>query len=132
MRYTPAICCNAFPLCVLGFTSAVQAADVSVHARPLRLAETAATETVCARQAPSGWIKVDDAWNPTICGKPTSKTYNVWIIEQYSDKPVGAVMSACSGPAPAGWVVVDSHWNPTVCGRPANDQSNVMTIKRLN
>ena len=90
------------------------------------------TESVCAGQAPAGWIKVDDAWNPTTCGNPTTKTYNVWVIAQVTEKPIGSSMVACSGQAPAGWVIVETSWNPTVCGHPTANQKNVMTIKRLS
>jgi isopentenyldiphosphate isomerase len=81
---------------------------------------------------PPGWIKVNDAWNPTVCGKPPTIIYNVWIIEQVSDQPLGAVVYACKGPLPSGWAIVATNWNPTVCGHPAANQSNVMVIKRLN
>jgi hypothetical protein len=109
-----------------------QASSVTTSSRSLRLAEIAATETVCAAQVPSGWIKVDDAWNPTTCGNPTTKTYNVWIIREYAAEPVGAVMVACNGRAPVGWVVVDTRWNPTACSHPITNQKNVMVIQRLN
>ena len=109
-----------------------QASTLHAGALGLRLSEIAQTESVCAGQLPSGWIKVDDAWNPTTCGNPTRNTYNVWKIEQYSEKPIGFVMVACNGPAPSGWVIVETMWNPTACGRPTTNQKNVMTIKRLN
>lgn len=125
MKNIPVAFRGAFTLGALCF-------GTSAYAISTRLAQIAPTETVCARQVPSGWIKVDDAWNPTSCGNPTHTTYNVWIIEQYSDLAVGSVMSACTGPAPPGWVVVDNHWNPTACGHPTSNQANMMTIKRLN
>ncbi len=88
---------------------------------------------MCA-QAPSppGWIKINDAWNPTVCGNPASITYNVWTLQQLSDQPVGAVIHACKGTVPSGWTLVGTAWNPTVCGHPATNQSNVMVIKRLD
>ena len=116
---------SSLVLAPLWFVLCAQASDV--HA-----AEIAVTESVCAGQLPSGWIKVDDAWNPTTCGNPTSKTYNVWTIAPYSEKPIGFVMVACNGSAPAGWVIVGTTWNPTSCGHPTTNQKNVMTIKRLN
>ena len=89
------------------------------------------TEKVCAGPIPTGWIKVNDSFDPTSCGKPTVITYNVWTIERYDNKPVGAQLLACSAPAPPGWAVVNQAWNPTTCGHPSVNSSNVMTIKRL-
>jgi hypothetical protein len=119
-------------LAPLWFALGAQASDLYAVTKPLRLSEIAQTESVCTGQVPSGWIKVDDAWNPTSCGNPTSRTYNVWMIAQYSEKPIGSVMLACNGPAPSGWVIVGTAWNPTTCGHPIANQQNVMTIKRLN
>ena len=99
---------------------------------PLVLGAILRTQNVCAGSVPSGWIKINDAWNPTVCGKPATITYNVWTIQQLSDQPVGVVIHACKGPIPAGWTVVGTAWNPTVCGHPAANQSNVMVIRRLN
>jgi hypothetical protein len=90
------------------------------------------TQTVCAGQLPAGWIKINDSWNPTSCGNPTSITYNVWQIERYDDKPVGASMTACFATVPAGWAMTSSWWNPTTCGHPTSITNNVMSIKRLN
>jgi hypothetical protein len=96
------------------------------------LATTAEVQTVCAGQVPVGWIKTNDAWNPTTCGKPTSIVYNVWTIERYSTKPIGAVMQACAGAVPPGWAMIGNAWNPNMCGHPTSIVNNVMTIKRLN
>ncbi len=109
-----------------------QASSGIASSPPLRLAEIAATETVCAAQLPSGWIKVDDAWNPTTCGNPITKTYNVWIIREYAREPIGAVMTVCNGRVPEGWAVVTISWNPTACSHPTTYQKNVMVIQRLN
>ncbi len=116
----------------LWFALCAQASDVHAGNRALRLAEVADTESVCAGEVPSGWIKVNDAWNPTSCGNPTRVTYNVWTIAQYTEKPIGSVMVVCYGPAPSGWVIVGTVWNPTACGHPTTNQKNVMTIKRLS
>lgn len=89
------------------------------------------TQNVCAGAVASGWIKINDAWNPTVCGNPATLTYNVWTLQQLSDQSVGAVIHACRGPVPSGWSLVGTAWNPTVCGHPATNQSNVMVIKRL-
>ena len=99
---------------------------------PLSLGAILRTQNVCAGSVPPGWIKINDAWNPTVCGNPGTITYNVWSIQQLSDQPPGAVIHACRGAAPAGWTVVGTIWNPTVCGHPATNQPNVMAIKRLN
>jgi len=123
---------SLFALGSLWLAIQAQASRVTASDRSLRLAEIAATETVCAAQVPSGWIKVDDAWNPTTCGNPTTKTYNVWIIREYAGEPIGAVMTVCNGRAPEGWVVVTTRWNPTACSHPITNQQNVMVIQRLN
>lgn len=123
---------SAFAFGWVWFALHAHASNATVSSRSLRLAEIAATETVCATQVPSGWIKVDDAWNPTTCGNPKTKTYNVWIIREYDGEPIGAVMTVCNGPAPVGWVVVATHWNPTACSHPITNQKNVMVIQRLN
>jgi isopentenyldiphosphate isomerase len=90
------------------------------------------TQIVCAGSTPPGWIKINDAWNPTVCGNPAAITYNVWTIQQFIDQPPGAVIHACKGSVPSGWAVVGTGWNPTVCGHPAASLPNVMAIKRLN
>jgi hypothetical protein len=99
---------------------------------PLALGTILRTQDVCAGSVPSGWIKINDSWNPTVCGNPATITYNVWTIEQLSDQTAGAVIHACKGAAPSGWAIVGTLWNPTVCGHPPTNQPNVMAIKRLN
>jgi hypothetical protein len=91
------------------------------------------TQYICAGSAlPSEWIKVNDAWNPTVCGNPATMTYNLWTIQLIANLPVDHVMQACKAPVPKGWSIVGTGWNPTVCGHPAGNQPNVMAIKRLN
>lgn len=97
---------------------------------PLSLGAILRTQNVCAGSVPSGWIKINDAWNPTVCGSPATLSYNVWTLQQLSDQPVGAVIHACKGTVPSGWSLVGTAWNPTVCGHPATNQFNVMVIKR--
>jgi hypothetical protein len=99
---------------------------------PLPLGAILRTQNVCAGSLPSGWVKINDAWNPTVCGKPATVNYNVWTIQQLSEDPIGVVVQACTGDVPAGWAVVGTSWNPTLCGHPAGNQRNVMAIKRLN
>jgi hypothetical protein len=99
---------------------------------PLSLEITVQTQSVCAGSIPPGWIKINDAWNPTVCGKPTGIAYNVWTIQRFTDQPMGAVIYACRGAVPSGWAIVGTLWNPTVCGHPSANPPNVMAIKRLN
>jgi hypothetical protein len=99
---------------------------------PLSLEVTVQTQNVCAGSVPPGWIKINDAWNPTVCGKPAVIAYNVWTMQRFTDQPMGAIIYACRGAAPLGWTIVGTLWNPTVCGHPSANQPNVMAIKRLN
>ena len=99
---------------------------------PLSLGAVLTTQNVCAGSVPSGWIKINDAWNPTVCGNPATISYNVLTIQKLSDQPPGTVIHACKGPVPPGWDIVGSAWNPTVCGHPTASQPNVMAIKRIN
>ena len=99
---------------------------------PLSLGAILRTQYVCAGPVPDGWVKINDAWNPTVCGNPHALSYNVWTLQQLSDQPPGAVIQACRGAVPPGWAIVGTAWNPTLCGHPAANQSNVMAIKRLN
>jgi hypothetical protein len=81
---------------------------------------------------PRGWVKVNDRWNPTKCGSPTSIVYNVWEVERYANKPVGAEMEVCAdAPTPPGWAEINSTWSPTKCGHPTKIVDNVKRIKRL-
>jgi hypothetical protein len=98
---------------------------------PLPLMNVQPTQNVCAGSVPSGWIKVNDSWSPTVCGKPTSIIYNVWSVQALSAEPIGAVIYACNSSPPPGWDLVSQMWNPTVCGHPSAQQPNVMAIKRL-
>jgi hypothetical protein len=99
---------------------------------PLSLETILPTQNICAGSVPPGWIKINDAWNPTVCGNPARIAYNVWTIQRFSDQPMGAVIHACKGAVPPGWAIVGTLWNPTVCGHPATNQLNVMAIKQLN
>jgi hypothetical protein len=99
---------------------------------PLPLETILQTQNICSGSVPPGWIKINDAWNPTVCGNPTRIAYNLWTIQRFTDQPVGAVIHACKGAVPSGWAIVGTLWNPTVCGHPSSNQPNVMAIKRLN
>jgi hypothetical protein len=107
-------------------------AEASSALATLALGTIQQTQNVCAGSVPAGWIKINDAWNPTVCGNPASISYNVWIIQHFADLPVGAILHTCRGPIPPGWAIVGTGWNPTVCGHPAINQSNVVSIQRLN
>lgn len=109
-----------------------QPADTVAWPAPLALGTILQTQQVCAGSLPPGWIKINDAWNPTVCGNPASVDYNVWTIQRFSDQPKGAIIYACSAAVPSGWAMVGTAWNPTVCGHPNGKQSNVMAIKRLD
>jgi hypothetical protein len=99
---------------------------------PLSLETILQTQNVCAGSLPPGWIKINDAWNPTVCGNPARIAYNIWTIQRLTDQPMDAVIHACKGAVPSGWAIVGTLWNPTVCGHPTTNQPNVMAIKRLN
>jgi len=107
-------------------------AEPQEAAAPLALGTMLQTQYICAGSLPPGWIKINDAWNPTVCGNPTGIAYNVWTILRLSDQPAGAIIHACRAAAPPGWAMVGTAWNPTVCGHPAGRQLNVMVIKRLS
>jgi hypothetical protein len=114
--------------------AAAQRREVEPHeaAAPLALGALLQTQYVCAGSLPPGWIKINDAWNPTVCGNPTGIAYNVWTILRLSDQPQGAIIHACRAAVPPGWAMVGTTWNPTVCGHPASQQLNVMAIRRLS
>jgi hypothetical protein len=99
---------------------------------PLSLEAILQWQNICFGSVPPGWIKINDTWNPTVCGNPASIAYNVWTMQRFTDQPVGAVIHACKGAVPSGWAMVGTLWNPTVCGHPSSNQPNVMAIKRLN
>jgi hypothetical protein len=81
---------------------------------------------------PAGWIKVNDRWDPTICGRPTGIFNNVWAIQRYDNQPVGTFMTVCAqAPTPSGWVVVATRWDPTSCGHPSWIYQNMKQIKRV-
>jgi hypothetical protein len=91
--------------------------------------QTRETKRVCAGSIPSGWIKIDDSWDPGSCGQPSNVVYNIWLIERYSKKPVGSTMEACKGPVPTKWILVSTRAIPGIC-HPNGTFDNVMTIKR--
>lgn len=100
---------------------------------PLGLNEVLQVMEICAGSPiPAGWIKVNDRWDPTRCGNPTSIVYNVWTIERFDSRPVGSVMEVCAGaPTPTGWVDVTTRWDPTRCGHPSSIIHNVKQIRRV-
>jgi hypothetical protein len=117
------------------------AADIEKEARrqidsgaTLPLDVIFASMNICAGSPiPAGWIKVDDSWNPTACGNPTSIVYNVWTITQYSTMPVGSTLLVCANaPTPHGWVEINRSWNPDRCGHPSAIINNLKLIKRVS
>lgn len=99
---------------------------------PAALAGEEKGEICDTERLPRGWLKVGDRWNPTKCGNPSTVVYNVWEVERYTNKPVGAEMEVCADtPTPSGWVEVSARWNPTTCGHPTGISDNVKKIKRV-
>lgn len=91
------------------------------------------TKEICYNSPiPSGWIKVNDIWDPTRCGNFTSISYNVYIISRYDIRPVNSQMEVCwDAPTPAGWANTGVRWDPTRCGSPKTESSNIKTITRI-
>lgn len=90
------------------------------------------TMKMCAGPIPKGWFKTSDEWDPNSCGKPTSISYNIFTIERYEKKPVGAEMTICNQTLPAGWIKTGQRWDPTCCGHPTSNSNNVIIVKRIN
>lgn len=89
--------------------------------------------TVCSGSpVPAGYVKVNDNWDPTSCGSPSTITYNVSTYQRYDNKPVGSYLNICAGAIPGGWVMTNSSWNPTSCGHPSSIVDNIYTIKRVS
>ena len=89
--------------------------------------------TACTSSGtPAGYVKINDNWDPTSCGSPTTITYNVSTYRRYDNKPVGTYMTVCSGQQPAGWVMTNSHWDPTSCGHPSSIFDNMWQIRRIS
>ncbi len=89
------------------------------------------TTACCSSGIPAGYYKVNDNWNSTSCGSPSSITMNVCTYQRYDNKPIGAIMSICNGqPLASGWLRTDTNWNPTSCGRPSSITQNVQTVRR--
>lgn len=89
---------------------------------------------ICAGPIPTGWIKMNDWWNPAICGKPTSTiVYNVFQVGLLSSVAVGGTMDACAGQSvPKNWKILRFWWNPGTCGHPIGQTAqNMMQILRL-
>ena len=99
-------------------------------------APRAERNTLCRGAAiPSGWILVDNMREPTMCDGQNPQSlalYNVWAIERYDNKAVGAVIDVCSStPTPEGWVLVDVYRNRDTCGHPTDPFiPNVKRIRR--
>jgi len=128
----------AFALLAIGLGSASVAAQAPValleRADPDR--PRAERDIICRGAAiPDGWILVDDVRSADMCGGDNPAVlnlYNVWAIERYDVKPVGATMQVCANtPLPAGWVLEDVYRSKEHCGHPENPfQPNVKRIRR--
>src|SRR5687768_10032558 len=90
------------------------------------------TITQCSSEpAPTGFIKVNDDWDPTVCGKPSSVTRNISTYQRYDNKPVGTSLQVCaSAAAPAGWTDGSFNWDSNRCGHPSSVTNNVKLITR--
>ncbi|GAC1694864.1 MAG: hypothetical protein NVS9B3_13060 [Gemmatimonadaceae bacterium] len=92
-------------------------------------------QLVCrGAQLPTGWIVVTDTRDPSMCtgdqSAATVNSYNIWAIERYDDRPIGAVMEICaSSPAPEGWQLVDVFRAHERCGHP--DDVFAPNVKRI-
>lgn len=88
-----------------------------------------ATKIVCAGSVASGYVKVDDGWDPANCN-PAPK-YNTWTVKYYADCPIGTQMDVCgSAQIPAGWSVVGQKWIATTCNADIGAKNNIKTIRR--
>lgn len=90
------------------------------------------TITQCSGDAvPAGFIKVNDDWDPTKCGNPSSITRNVSTYQRYDNKPVGTSLQVCSSAAtPSGWANGTMSWDPNKCGHPSSTTNNIKLITR--
>lgn len=90
------------------------------------------TVTLCSGEpAPTGFIKVNDDWDPTRCGNPSSITYNISSFQRYDNKPVGTSLQVCaSAAAPMGWTDGSFSWDPNRCGHPSSVTNNIKIITR--
>lgn len=88
--------------------------------------------TQCSGDAvPTGFIKVNDDWDPTKCGNPSSITRNVSSYQRYDNKTVGTTLQVCaSAAAPAGWDDGTTNWDPNKCGHPSSISQNIKLITR--
>lgn len=89
---------------------------------------------VCRGAAiPAGWILVNDMRDPNSCGgdvPATLNAYNVWSIEKFEGRAIGAVIDVCAAaPTPPGWVIVDIYRDREMCGHP--DGLFVANVKRI-
>lgn len=88
--------------------------------------------TQCSGDAvPAGFIKVNDDWDPTKCGNPSSITRNISFYQRYDNKSVGFTLQVCAGaPTPAGWTDGATSWDPNKCGHPSSITQNMKLITR--
>jgi hypothetical protein len=91
------------------------------------------TQLVCINQAQSGWVVIDDRWDPIMCGGPSAQTSNVWVVMDTNNIPTtypGVIEICANSPIPAGWRFVGDRWSPTRCGRPSLIEKNIKQLKR--
>lgn len=105
---------------------------------PRRIETRKGERTIVCRGAtpPTGWIIVDDMRERSMCGGENASvlnSYNVWAIERYDNRLVGATLDVCaSTPTPEGWVLVDLFRAKDMCGHPHEQFTvNVKRIRRV-
>lgn len=85
---------------------------------------------------PEGWILVDGVRDRGSCSGDNPavlRTYNVWVIERFADRPVGTEIEVCAAaPTPSGWDLVDLYRRREICGQPEDAfDTNVKRIRRV-
>ena len=77
---------------------------------------------------PAGWVRVNDEWDPSRCGHPSSIVNNRTYIHRIAS--FETVLEICADQAVPGWTVVQTSWNSGKCGHPTLPMQNVWTIRR--
>jgi len=90
-----------------------------------------ASKTACASaESEPDFVPVDDYWDPTRCGNPTTVTPNVrMLVKAPSAAEGGRTLEVCAGATlPTGWTIASKRWDPTRCGRPTSSEQNIWRI----
>ena len=127
---------SALAIGLVSLPLGAQAPSVSMNAE-VPDGPRAERDIICRGAAiPDGWILIDDVRSTEMCGGDNPAVvnlYNVWAIERYETKPVGATMQVCANTAlPEGWVLEDVYRSKEHCGHPDDPfQPNVKKIRRV-